>query len=91
MARFHPPQRLSDLSTGFAGQGDALRVVLMAAILADAQLTPEAAPITPQPVQGEVGGRQPEPAGGARVAVGIAQMELEEDFLGDVLSGRALE
>ena len=91
MAGFHPRERRSDLSASFSGQGDGLRVLLMAAILAGAQFTPEAAPITPQPVEGEVGGSQAEPARGGLVAVGMAQMELKKDFLGDVLSRRALE
>lgn len=91
MAGFHPPQRRSDLATGFSGQGDGLGALLMVAILAGAQLTPEAAPITPQSVESEVGGSQPEPTRGGLVAVGIAQMKLEKDFLGDILSRRALE
>lgn len=91
MAGVHPRERRSDLPTGFSRQGDGLRVLLMTAILAGAQLTPEAAPIAPQPVESEVGGSQPEPARGGRVAVGIAQMELKKDLLGDILSRRALE
>jgi hypothetical protein len=91
VAALHPSERRPDLVAGFSGQGEALGIFLSASVLPGAQLAPEAAPVTPQPIESEVGGSQVQPARGSLMAVGIAQMELQKGFLGDVLSRRPLE